>query len=999
MSGILRMTIGQLLQELAEKQPTNEAVVYHDRNLRYTYQQFNEICDQAAKSFMALGIQKEEKVAIWATNTPEWLITQFATAKMGATLVTVNTNYQANELEFLLRQSDSTTLILIESFKTHYFMETLYKVIPELRNAEPGKLQSKKLPFLKNIIILGEKYYPGTYTWNQVLEKSVEVGDIELKERMDSLHYDDVINMQYTSGTTGFPKGVMLTHSNLVNNGRKIAECMKLTNKDRMCIPVPFFHCFGCVLGTLAAVSVGATIVPVQEFNAAKVLETVQNEKCTALHGVPTMFINELNLDNYNDYNLSSLRTGIMAGSNCPIEVMRAVVERMGIKEITIAYGQTESSPVITQTRTDDPIELRVSSVGRVHSDVEVKIIEPETGKEVAYGVQGELCTRGYHVMKGYYKNEQATREVIDENGWLHTGDLAVMDENGYVKITGRLKDMIIRGGENIYPREIEEFLYRHPQVLDVQVVGVPDPKYGEEVMAWVIPKEGENPTAEEIRSFCKGQISFHKIPRYIEFTKSFPMTASGKIQKFKLQKQSEQFIMKKPLFTKILIANRGEIASRIIRTCKRLNIATVAVYSEADSEAPFVRQADEAYLLGNPQPMNSYNNIEKIMAIAKQTNSSAIHPGYGFLSENPLLAVRCQEEGIVFIGPKADVIEKMGKKIEARKAMEVAGLPVVPGISFPLKNVEDAAIEAQKIGYPIMLKASAGGGGIGMGVIRDENELRKAYEGHQKRAQTFFNNGDMFIEKLVLNPRHIEIQVLVDTHGNGVYLGERECSIQRRNQKVIEEAPSPFVSAAKREEMGKAAVKAALVIGYENAGTFEFMMDEEQNYYFLEMNTRLQVEHPITEEVTGFDLVEQQIKIAAGEKLDFTQADVQLQGHAIEARIYAEDPQTFYPSPGKIVALTLPEGPSIRHDIGVEVNSAVSPFYDGMFAKLIVKGENREQCIANLEEALAGYQVGGIKTNLSMIKQVIQHEQFRKGNTTTSFVEKYYLNREGSNV
>lgn len=539
MSKLLHITVGKLLDEVAKNQPDHEAVVYADRNLRYTYKQFDEVCRKAARGFMALGIEKGEHVAIWATNTPEWLVSQFSTGKMGAVLVTVNTNYRASELEYLLKQSDSSTLILMEQFKDHSYMDTLYEIIPELKTSEPGKLKCEKLPKLKNIIVLGEKTFPGTFSWDDVMTMSESIREEELDFRLESLHYDDVINMQYTSGTTGFPKGVMLTHYNLVNNALNIASCMKLTNKDRMCIPVPFFHCFGCVLGTLACVTVGATMVPVQEFSPNRVLQTVQDEKCTALHGVPTMFIAELNLEEFESYNLSHLRTGIMAGSNCPIEVMKAVVEKMGATEITIAYGQTEASPVITQTRTDDPIELRVSSVGKALPNVEVKIVEPGSNKEVPRGVQGELCTRGYHVMKGYYKNPEATREAIDEDGWLHTGDLAVMDENGYCKITGRLKDMIIRGGENIYPREIEEFLYQHPKILDVQIVGVPDEKYGEEVMAWIILKEGQSATPEEIKAYCEGKISRHKIPRYIEFTKEYPMTASGKIQKFKLREQS----------------------------------------------------------------------------------------------------------------------------------------------------------------------------------------------------------------------------------------------------------------------------------------------------------------------------------------------------------------------------------------------------------------------------------------------------------------------------
>ena len=370
-----------------------------------------------------------------------------------------------------------------------------------------------------------------------------DVTEKELDEQMATLNQSEVINMQYTSGTTGFPKGVMLTHSNIVNNAYNVATAMKLTDQDRLCIPVPFFHCFGCVMGTLACATVGATMVPVQEFSPKAVLETVEKEKCTALHGVPTMFIAELNDPEFEKYDLSSLRTGIMAGSNCPIEVMKAVNEKMGATEITIAYGQTEASPVITQTRTNDPLELRVETVGKALPEVEVKIVNPGTMEEVPRGVQGELCTRGYHVMDGYYKNPDATREAIDSEGWLHTGDLAVMDENGYCRVTGRLKDMIIRGGENIYPREIEEFLYKHPKVLDVQVVGIPDSVYGEEVMAWIILKDGESATAEEIKEYCKGKISKHKIPRYIEFTESYPMTASGKIQKFKLKEQAMEAV------------------------------------------------------------------------------------------------------------------------------------------------------------------------------------------------------------------------------------------------------------------------------------------------------------------------------------------------------------------------------------------------------------------------------------------------------------------------
>lgn len=539
MAAEVHVTVGKLLEQMADTYPEHEAVVYSDLNLRYSYKQFDEICRQVAKGLMKLGIAKGENVLIWATNQPEWLTSQFSTGKMGAVLVTVNTNYRAVELEYLLRQSDSTTIILMESFKGTSYLEMLYEIVPELKDSEPGQLKSERLPYLKNVILLGEKRYPGMFLWSDIVQKGSEISDEELDGLMDSLDEDEVINMQYTSGTTGFPKGVMLTHRNIVNNARNIAECMNLTHKDRMCIPVPFFHCFGCVLGTLSCVSVGATMVPVPEFDPVKVLKTVQDEKCTALHGVPTMFIAELRHPDFASFDLSLLRTGIMAGSPCPIEVMKEVVGKMGATEITIAYGQTESSPVITQTRTQDEIELRVATVGRALPNVEVKIVEPGTSEELPRGAQGELCTRGYHVMKGYYKNPEATDKVLDQDGWLHTGDLAVMEENGYVKITGRLKDLIIRGGENIYPREIEEFLYTHPKVMDVQVVGVPDEKFGEEVMAWIRLKEGETATSDELKEYCFQRISRFKVPRYIEFCDEYPMTASGKIQKFKLREQA----------------------------------------------------------------------------------------------------------------------------------------------------------------------------------------------------------------------------------------------------------------------------------------------------------------------------------------------------------------------------------------------------------------------------------------------------------------------------
>ncbi len=543
MAELVYQTLGELLEEKCEKYPEREALVYTNENLRMTYAQFNKHSDLVAKALMAIGLEKGHHFSVWTTNVHQWPGLQFGSGKMGAPLVTVNTNYRTSELEFLLKQSDSRAIILIDQYRDHSFIETLYEICPELKDCEPGHLQSERLPLLKTVIVISDQKYPGTFSYDEFLANGSGVSDEQLEKRKQSLKYDDVINIQYTSGTTGFPKGVMLRHSNLINNAINIAECMKLTHEDRLCIPVPFFHCFGCVIGTLAIVSAGGTMVPVQEFHPEEVLRTVEKEKCTALHGVPTMFISELNLPNIKEFDLSSLRTGVMAGSNCPIEVMRDVINIMGMEDVTICYGQTESSPVITQTRADDPLNLKVETVGRALPNVEVKIVKPGTNEELPRGEQGEICARGYVVMKGYYNNPAATEEAIDKDNWLHTGDLGTMDENGYVRVTGRLKDMIIRGGENIYPREIEEFLYQHPKVLDVQVTGVPDEKYGEEAVAWIILKEGQNATEEEIKEFCTGKISRHKIPRYVFFIDSYPMTASGKIQKFKLREQFKGFV------------------------------------------------------------------------------------------------------------------------------------------------------------------------------------------------------------------------------------------------------------------------------------------------------------------------------------------------------------------------------------------------------------------------------------------------------------------------
>ena len=532
------LSVGALLDLVHERRPDDEALVYADRDLRYTYAEFRRVVEDCARALMALGIEKGDHVAVWGQNVPEWVTLQFATGKVGAVLVTINPAYKSHELKYVLEQSDSAALFMTKGVGNANILQILQDAIPELDEAGDGELSIEELPFLKNVILMGGEPPEGlpVMSFAEFLDRREEVSGEELRGRQTSLDAEEVINMQYTSGTTGFPKGVQLTHTNIVKNAFYIGECMKLGPEDRVCIPVPFFHCFGCVLGTLNVVTHEGTMVPVESFDAEKVLQAVDQERCTALLGVPTMFIAELDHPDFEQYDTSTLRTGIMAGSPCPMEVMKKVVEVIGASEITIAYGQTESSPVITQTRTDDPLELRVSSVGRKLPDVEVKIVDVDTGEQVGTDEQGDLCTRGYHVMRGYYKMDDRTSEVIDEEGWLHTGDLAVMDEDGYVRITGRAKDMIIRGGENVYPREIEEFLYTHPEVSDVQVYGVPDEKYGEKVAAAVKLRQDSELTAENIRDYCSENIAYYKVPEYVDFVEGYPMTASGKIQKYKLR-------------------------------------------------------------------------------------------------------------------------------------------------------------------------------------------------------------------------------------------------------------------------------------------------------------------------------------------------------------------------------------------------------------------------------------------------------------------------------
>ena len=535
-------TIGDLFDRVTERVPDNEALVSCHQRLRYTYRQLQAACDLLARGLMACGIQKGERVGIWSPNYAEWVITQFATAKIGAILVNVNPAYRVHELEYALRQSGCRALIVAPPYKTTDFAALLREVCPELEDSAPGQLSAARLPQLRTVIALGAQTVGGANTWQQVMAMAHEVSPDLLAARQRSLNFDDAINIQYTSGTTGLPKGATLSHHSILNNGFFIGQRMRFTERDRLCIPVPFYHCFGMVLGNLACVTQGATMVlPAEVFDPRKTLEAVAAERCSALHGVPTMFIAELGLPDFDGHDLSSLRTGIMAGSPCPVDIMKQVRTKMGMEEITICYGMTETSPVSFQTMTADSIEKQVSTVGRVHPHVECKIINPESGAVVPRGEPGELLSRGYIVMLGYWEDPVATAQAVDSARWMHTGDLATMDMEGYVTIVGRSKDMIIRGGENVYPREVEEFLYGHPQIQDVQVIGVPDETYGEEVMAWVILKPGEAATADDLIDYCRGKIAHYKVPRYWRMTDQFPMTVSGKVQKYKLREMALQ--------------------------------------------------------------------------------------------------------------------------------------------------------------------------------------------------------------------------------------------------------------------------------------------------------------------------------------------------------------------------------------------------------------------------------------------------------------------------
>lgn len=537
-------TLGDWLEHWAAETPDNEYIVYSDRDLRFTWSAFNQRVDNMAKGLLAIGVTKGAHVGIWAQNVPDWLTFLYASAKIGAVAVTVNTSYKAHELAFILENSDMHTLCITDGVSGNDYVEIVNNLIPELKTTQRGKLNSERFPELKNLIYIGQEKHRGMYNTAEMLLLGSNLPDDELLRIKKAVNCHDVVNMQYTSGTTGFPKGVMLSHHNIANNGYLTGEHMKFTQKDKLCVCVPLFHCFGVVLATMNCLTHGSVQVMVEKFDPLITLASIHKERCTALYGVPTMFIAELNHPMFNIFDMSSLRTGIMAGALCPVELMRKVNEKM-FMDITSVYGLTETSPGMTQTRVDDSFEIRCTTVGRAFEFTEVAIIDPTTGEICEDGVQGEVCCRGYNVMKGYYKNAEATAQVIDKNGFLHSGDLGVKDENGNYCITGRIKDMIIRGGENISPREIEEFLYHMPGVKDAQVVAVASPRYGEDVGVFIIPHDEAEITAEDVRDFCKDKIARYKIPRYIFFLNEYPLTGSGKIQKFKLREMALEFCEK----------------------------------------------------------------------------------------------------------------------------------------------------------------------------------------------------------------------------------------------------------------------------------------------------------------------------------------------------------------------------------------------------------------------------------------------------------------------
>lgn len=534
--------LGDLLDKCIREHPDNDAIVYVDRDLRYSWKEWGEEVDRVAKGLMAMGVKKGEKVAVWATNVPDWVTLMFATARIGAILLTINTNYQAAELDYVIKQSDMENLFLINGVRDTDYVDTVYKLIPELKEQPRDGFHSERYPHLKRVVFLGPEKYRGMFSMSEVKSKAVEISDDEYSVMKDAVDVHDVTMMQYTSGTTGFPKGVMLTHFNIANDGYWLGANMNYGSDDRLTLNVPLFHCFGCVLGVMACVNHCVTMVFCETFNPIDVMTSIEEEKCTAVYGVPTMFISMLNHKLFNKFDFSSLRTGIMAGSPCPIKAMEEVVDKMNMKEITIVYGLTEASPGMTQTRYDEPsIEKKCSSVGKRLPGVDVVILDPETNEPCPDGTVGEFCCKGFNVMKGYYKMPEETAKVIDKNGYLHSGDLGYRDSEGYFYVTGRIKDMIIRGGENIYPKEVEDFLYRCPGIKDVQVVGVPSKKYGEQPGAFIIREDGSNIDEQDVLEFCKGQIAWYKTPKYIAFVNEFPMNAAGKILKYKMRDQAHE--------------------------------------------------------------------------------------------------------------------------------------------------------------------------------------------------------------------------------------------------------------------------------------------------------------------------------------------------------------------------------------------------------------------------------------------------------------------------
>lgn len=536
------LTIGEALRQTAGRFPDAEAFVFSQFQVRHTYAEFDVKVDRVSNGLLELGLKRGDHIGVWATNWPRWVLLQFAAARTGIILVTINPAYRSSELAYVLKQADIQALFLIHEFKTSNYFAMLYEAIPELESVNTGPLLCAGFPLLRRVVAMCDQPGVGMLSWDDFLEQGSGIAPTELPRRESELLASDPINIQYTSGTTGFPKGAMLTHRNLLMNAYYIGDCQGFTERDRICIPVPFYHCFGCVLGTLCAAVYGsAMLIPYEHFQPLATLDTIEQEHATAIYGVPTMFIALLDHPTFSEHKFTSLRTGVMAGSPCPIEIMQRVVNQMHASEITIGYGLTENSPIITQTRTDDPLDLRVKTVGKPIPGVDVKLLDPATGEPVGDDVPAELCARGHGVMVGYYKMPDATAAAIDPEGWLHSGDLALRQSNGYYRITGRIKDMVCRGGENIYPREIEEFLYTHPAIQEVAVVGVPDAKYVEEVAAWIRLRPGLSSTEDEIRGYCKGHLAHYKIPRYIRFVTEFPQTVTGKIQKFKIRDQMIQ--------------------------------------------------------------------------------------------------------------------------------------------------------------------------------------------------------------------------------------------------------------------------------------------------------------------------------------------------------------------------------------------------------------------------------------------------------------------------